>query len=286
MRTLATGHLIRSNDVLEDLSVIADYRSHVPSDVETTTLIAESMPFMGIRELFPASVWCLRKIASRPARFIYLSVWVIVIIPAVALRVEAALFEQRAVATARALAALHVGVTSKTEAVARMQALGLVTRQYGPPLCFDEECISAVIPNSRLSNAVFIPLAGASPAFYSVLTRWGFHFSSLSADVRLTSGRVSSFSYELMLSASRFDFGDDAIVVRLTSQERLLGRNEGASYSIATSPVWPEKRVGVALTPNAPQELADHAFDVKLHCLWSLAGCESWREVLPRIRPD
>jgi hypothetical protein len=242
---------------------------------------------MGLRELFPASAWCLRKIASRPARYIYLCVLAIVIIPAVALRVEAVLFEKRAVATARALSALHVGVTSKTEAVARMQALGLVTRQYGPPVCFDEECISAVIPNSRLSNAVFIPVARTeSPALYSVLTRWGFHFSSLSADVRFTSGRVSFFSYELILSASRFEFGDDALVVRLTSQEKLLGRSEGASYSIATSRVRPEKSVGLALTPNTTQELADRAFDVKLHCLWSLAGCDTWREVLPRVRPD
>jgi hypothetical protein len=243
--------------------------------------------FMALRELFPASVWFLRKLASRPARFIYLCVLAIIIIPAVALRIEAALFEKRAIATARALSALHVGVTPTTEAVARMQALGLVTHRYGPPVCFDEECISAVIPNSHLSDAVFIPVAQIeSPALYSVLTRWGFHFSSLSADVRFTSGRVSFLSYELMLSPSRFDFGDDAIVVRLTSQEKLLGRSEGASYSIVTSWVRPDKSVGLALTPKTSQELADRAFDVKLHCLWSLAGCETWREVLPRVRPD
>jgi hypothetical protein len=45
---------------------------------------------------------------------------VIVIVLAIMLRVEAALFEKRAIATARALSTLQVGVTSRTEAVARM----------------------------------------------------------------------------------------------------------------------------------------------------------------------
>jgi hypothetical protein len=143
------------------------------------------------------------------------------------------------------------------QAVARIQALALVTRQY----CFDEECISAFIPNSHLSNlsnAVFLSLSRTqSPAVYSVLTRWGFHFSNLSADVRFKSGKVSFFSYELMLSAPRLDVGRDAIVVRVTSQDKLLGRSEGAAYRITTSGAWPDNSVGIALTPNSSQELVN-----------------------------
>lgn len=240
---------------------------------------------MIFRERFPVGGWCLRKLASRPARYIYLCVLAIIIILAIAVRVEAALFERRAIATVRALSTLQVGVTSKTEVVTRMQALGLVTRQYGPLVCFDEECISTVMPNSRLSNAVFVPvLQTESPTLYSVLTRWGFHFSSLSVDVRFTSGKVSFFSYELMLSTSRFDFGADAIVVRVTSQEKLLGRSEGCAYSITTSGEWPDKIVRIGLTPDTSSELANRAFDLRLHCLWSLTACKTWRDVLPQVR--
>lgn len=242
---------------------------------------------MGLREPSPSSVWCLRKLASRPARYIYLCVLAMVIVPAVALRVEAALFEKRAIATARALSTLRVGVTSKTEAVARMQTLGLRTREYGPPVCSNEECISAVMTNSHLSDAVFVPAVRTeSPVLYSVLSRWGFHFSALSADVRFASNKVSFFSYELMLSTSHFDFGADAIVVRLTSQQNLMARSEGAAYKITTSSAWPDKSVGIALTPNAPEELVNRTFDVNLHCLWSLAGCKTWRDILPHVRSD
>jgi len=120
---------------------------------------------MVFRERFPVGAWCLRKLASRPARYIYLCVLAITIILAITVRVEAAFFERRAIATVRALSTLQVGVTSKTEVVTRMQALGLVTRQYGPPICFDEECISTVIPNSHLSNAVFVPVVQPDSLF-------------------------------------------------------------------------------------------------------------------------
>jgi hypothetical protein len=242
---------------------------------------------MVLCESFPVCAWCLQKLVSRPARYIYVCIFAIIIVPAIALRIEAALFERRAIATVRALSTLRVGVTSEAEAVARMQALGLATRQYRRPVCFDEECVSAVIPNSHLSNAVLFPLSRTQiPALFSLLTRWGFHFSTLSVDIRFTSGKVSFFSYELMLSTSHLDVGRDAIVVRLTSQEKLLGRREGAPYSITTSRASPDNSVGIALTPNTSQELVSRAFDVKLNCLWSVSGCNAWREVLPHVNPD
>jgi hypothetical protein len=210
-----------------------------------------------------------------------------IIIPAAILRVEAALFDKRATATVHTLSALEVGVTSKIDVVARIHALGLETRQYGPPVCFDEECISVVIPNSHISNALFLPLSRLqiSPVHW-VLTRWGLHFSSLYADVRFTSDKVSFFSYELMLSTSRVGVGRDATIIRVTSQPNLLGRSEGAAYRFTTPSVWPDSNVSIAVTPDASQELKDRAFDVNLHCLWSVSGCETWRDVLPHIQPD
>jgi hypothetical protein len=246
-------------------------------------------PFMVLRERFPACAWCLRKFASRTARYISVCVLALIIVPAIALRVEAALFERKAIATVRALSTLKVGVTSEAEAVARMRVLGLVTGPYGPPLCFAEECISVTIPNSRFSDAIFLPVIRTeNPTLYSVLTWWGFRFRSLSVDVNFTSGKVSFFSYHLMLSNSRFDGGADVVVVRVTSQEKLLARSGGSlsgddAYRLTPSGAWPDKSVGIALTPNTPQDLVNRAFDVKLHCLWSLAGCKAWREVLPDI---
>jgi hypothetical protein len=52
----------------------------------------------------------------------------IIIVPAITLRVEAALFERKVIATVRALSTLKVAATSEAEAVARMRALGPINR--------------------------------------------------------------------------------------------------------------------------------------------------------------
>lgn len=241
------------------------------------------------RELFPATAWCLRKLASRPARYIYVCVFAIVTIPAAMLRVEAALFDRKAIATVRALSGLRVGVTPKAEAMARIQALRPVSGPYGAPFCDADECFALGVPNSRLSDAVFIPASRSVPALYSILTWWGFRYWSLSVYVNFTSGKVSYLSYHLMLSNPPFFERGDAIVAMVTSQDKLFGRNgeilsgEYSAYRITTSRSFPDNSVGVALTPSTPQELANGAFDLKLQCLWSLTGCKTWRELLPQV---
>jgi len=246
------------------------------------------MPFRG---LLPAGAWCLRQLASRAARRIYVCVLATVVILALALRIEAALFERRAIATVRALSTLRVGVSSRADAMARMKTLENVTGPYGAPLCGADECVSFGIPNSRLSNAVFLPVVrNENPALYSFLTWLGFRFWSLSVYVNFTAGRVSYLSYHLMLSGSHFDGGADAVVVEVSSKENIICKSrtsiaaKDATYCVTPSRAWPNKSVGIAFTPNAPEELVNRAFDLKLHCLWSVAGCKTWSELLPQVR--
>jgi len=86
----------------------------------------------------------------------------------------------------------------------RPEALGVATRHHGQAVCFDEKCVS-VMPNSRLSNGVFVPISRTqSPALYSATSRRGLYFSSLSADVRFTPGKVSFFR---LMAFSRLDYG-------------------------------------------------------------------------------
>ncbi len=246
---------------------------------------------MAFRELFPASASCMRQLASHPARRIYACVLAIVMIPALALRIEAALFERRAVAAVRALSTFRVGVSSKAEVMARMQGLGPVTGPYGAPVCNADECLSTGIPNSRLSDAVFVPaIRTENSALYSLLTWLGFRYWSLSVYVSFTSGKVSYLSYHLMLSNSHFDGGADVVVVAITSQEKIIGRNRGLTpvqdvdYRLTPSGAWPDKSVGIAFTPNASRELVNSAFHLNLKCLGSLAGCKTWHELLPQVR--
>jgi len=245
---------------------------------------------MSFGEMFPVSAWCCRQLVSCTARRVYVSFLGTVILAAIALRIEAARFEKQASATVRALSTLQVGVSSKAEFLARMQALKPVTGPYGVPLCNADECLAMAIPNSRLSDAVFVPVARTeNSALYSLLTWLGFRYWSLSVYVNFTSGRVSYFSYDLMLSHSHFDRGADVVVVEVTSQEN-IGKNRGSelggdeTYRMTHSGAWPDKSVGIAFTPSATKGLVNDAFDLKLHCLWSLAGCKTWSQLLPQVR--
>jgi hypothetical protein len=246
---------------------------------------------MPIRESFSASTWCSGKLASRSGMRIYVSVLAVMIVTALGLRIEAALFERRAFATVRALSTLRVGVTSKAEAVARMQAVGPMTGPYGAPLCLADECLWTGIRNSRLSDAVFLPVTRTeNRALYSLLTWWGFRYWSLSADVSFASGKVSRLSYRLGLSNSHFDGALNAVIVEVGSQDKIIGMNRGATpaedvtYRVTPSNEWPDKSVRIAFKPNASGELVNSAFDLNLHCISSLAGCNTWSQILPQVR--
>lgn len=158
---------------------------------------------------------------------------------------------------------------------------------YGAPRCNADECVSTGIPNSRLSDAVFLRAARTgSRTLYSVLNWWGFRFWGLDVYVSFSSGKVSYFSYHLMVSTPHLDDAE-VVVVEVDSKEHITGRNpsliaaESPAYRVSTSRTWPAQSVGIAFTPDAPRELVNHAFDLKLRCLWSLAGCRTWNQLLP-----
>jgi hypothetical protein len=74
---------------------------------------------MAFRNLFPVTTWCLGRMASASARRFYAWVFAFVFIPAVAMRIEAALHEGRILAMVNALSTLQIGTTSKSEALSK-----------------------------------------------------------------------------------------------------------------------------------------------------------------------
>jgi hypothetical protein len=53
-----------------------------------------------------------------------------------------------------------------------------------------------------------------------------------------------------------------------------------------TSQLGPGGSIGLAYTADAPTDLVSHAYDLSLSCFWSLFGCRSARQVLPRLWED
>ena len=64
-----------------------------------------------------------QHLRSRRALYLYLCVSAIIVIPSIALRVQAVLFQRRALSVVSALSGLRVGTSSEAEALSRISTL-------------------------------------------------------------------------------------------------------------------------------------------------------------------
>jgi hypothetical protein len=246
---------------------------------------------MNFNSVFPVATWLWRHISSRWACRIYLWGLAIIVTPAVALRVQAFLFERQAIRIASGLSSLRIGATSKAEALSRIPGLAVVNKEF---LCSADECFSVGIPNSGISNWTLLRASEAGHGtLFSVLSWWGVRYWSLDARVNFNSGRVSDFGYRLMLSAPHAYPVPGGSVVEVSSRKKFADRwqldwnlDESPEYQVYHYFKWPLLNTGVYFTRNAPVDLVRHAFDLHLRCVWSVAGCETANQLLPEAEQD
>lgn len=229
---------------------------------------------------------------SRRAFRLYLWGFAIIVVPAIALRVQAVLFERRALSVVSAMSGLQVGTSSKAEALSRVPTLAVYgTGPYGAR-CEADQCVSGGIPNSTLSDAVFLRAARTgNRTLVSILGWLGFRYWGLDAYVNFTSGKVSYLGYHLMVYTPHFDDleNPDFVMVQVSSKAHLdvgnpaLSPTEENSFRVSPSRRSPSRSVGITFTPDAPNGLVTRAFDLKLRCLWSFAGCRTWNQLLPEV---
>lgn len=257
---------------------------------------------MSFSRPFSAATWLWRRTTSRPARLLYLGVLVIVIVPGIALRVEAALFERRAHKVMSALSSFRIGVTPKAEVLSRMSGFrverisrgnsaedshGLMSRGN----CEFDECFWINASSPRLSDWV-LRRAGSTgyETLFSVVNLLGFRLRSLDAYVNLNSGKVSGFGYRLVLSTPHADV-PGAVIIRVSSRKDLTDwkldyvADESPNYQVSHRK-WPVLNADVYFTRDAPPALLSHAFDLNLQCVWSLRGCRTANELLPEAEQD
>ena len=240
-----------------------------------------------------SAVWS--KLVSHRAKRIYLWCFAVVFTAAIALRIEAAIFAGRIVSVVTALSTLRVGETSKAETLRRIPTLQPSnTGPYGAPRCGADECFSGGVENGlpgrllrRTGNAVLS----------DVLRWWGFRAESLDFYVSFTSGKVSYSSYHLIVSAPGLpasmpppppDGKLGVVVIGLSSRRTIIAR--GPSPTVETHPPYlispsQSQSIGIALTPDAPEEIVRAGFDLRLHCVWSFGGCRRWNQLLPSVEP-
>ncbi len=242
------------------------------------------------------TVW--NKLASRRAKGIYLGCFAVVFVAAIALRLEAAIDASRIVSVVTALSTLRLGETSKAETLRRMPALQPSgTGPHGTPRCDADECFAGFLGIGLPGRLLW----RTGNAALSDVLRWlGFRAEGLSVYINFTSGKVSYFSYHLMVSAPGVpasvppppqDGELGAVVIGLSSQRMITVRDRNStvethpSYRITPARAGPSQSIGIALTPDAPREIVRAGFDLRLRCVWSLGGCRQWNQLLPSIEP-
>ncbi len=238
------------------------------------------------------------RLVSRRAKGIYLWFFAVVFTAAIALRVEAAIHARGIVSVVTALSTLWLGETSKAETLRRISALHpSKTGPYGAPHCDADECFSGLIGNGLPGRVVWM----AKSEVLSDVLRWlGFRAEGLSIYVNFTSGKVSYFSYHLLVSAPGVsasipppppDGKLGAVVIELQTQKMITIRDHKSivethpSYQIGPSRAAPSQSIGISLTPDAPEQIMRAGFNLRLHCMWSFGGCRRWNQLLPSLAP-
>lgn len=241
-----------------------------------------------------STLW--NQLLSQRAKRVYLSCFVFVFASAVALRVEAAIYASRIVSVVNALSTLRVGETSKPETLSRIPSLRTsATGPDGVPKCDADECFSAGITNGMPGRLLW----NTSNSILShVLRWWGFRAESLGIYVNFTSGKVSYFSYHLMVSAPGVppsmpppppDGKLGLVVIELSSESVLNVRVPNSTVTLHPPYILPSARtadsqsVGIVVTPGTPAGIVRSAFDLRLNCIWSFGGCRRWSELLPSV---
>lgn len=241
--------------------------------------------------MLPATAWLLRKFGSRWACQIYALVFAVIVFLAITLRIEAALFERRALDIASRLSTLQIGITSKSETLSRIPGLTIVSCENKAFNDSDEGCFSLGIPNSKLCLWV-LQRASSHQAVFLLLHGWGFRYWSFNAYANFRSGTLSGFGYHTLLSLPHANPVPGGLLVGASSRKRLDGNrldpvlDESPDYEVVHYFKWPTFQTQVYFTREAPVGLLSHAFNLHLRCVWSLSGCKTANQLLPQAEQD
>jgi hypothetical protein len=239
---------------------------------------------MALANHFPATTWVWRRLTSRPARLTILLVGSALLLTTFALRIRAAIFEYRVTSIVEGLAKLKLDESNKSELLKLVPTLRPCLP--GDPPRPGDSCYAvelSEIPHFRLME---------SRAHLFEIAYWlGARYWDLSASVMLRQDKVHKLGYHLRLTNGSLSYPGilsiAATSVRGYRAEHLDPTlDESPDYRVTRYFKWPAQTIQVMFTPTAPRNLAHHAFDIRLNCIWYLRGCRTADEVLPLAGED
>lgn len=81
------------------------------------------------------------------------------------------------------------------------------------------------------------------------------------------------------------------VVIGVSSQKTIAVRGTDGTiethppYRITPARAVPSQSIGIAITPDAPDEIVIAAFDLRPNCVWSFGGCRRSDQLLPAVQP-
>jgi hypothetical protein len=238
---------------------------------------------------FPATAWVWRKLTSRWARRLFLSLMVLLLLLTTALRIWAFTFEYRVNSIVAGLAQLQLDQTTRAEMLARVPALHPDSQEEKN--CAAEECYVAEITNQFTGLIYKLLVEDSNESTYKVNYWLGLRYWSFAANVELRQGKVYGLRYSLILDDGTYLY-PGGLRVRANSVRGDRGwflsavADESPDYRVTQYFRWPEQDLRVEFTPRAPVGFARHAFEVQLECLWQFWGCKTAKQVLPAAWND
>jgi hypothetical protein len=225
----------------------------------------------------------------RHARRLFLGALITIFSATLLLRLDAAIVEYRVLAVLRKMEEFKLGQTS------RLELVNSVERLYPASCATGSECLA-----ERLSNWSS-GLLYRFPKLYGVYSRnqtvytighWlGFRVCDFTATFELREKKIHNLGYRLLVDDGSNQY-PGAILINAGTAYGYADRglidseDESPEYSVRRYFKWPELWLSIWFTPRAPATLSRHAFEPSLNCIWTLLGCRTTEQILPRAWED
>ena len=254
---------------------------------------------------FPATAWFGRLLAGRTARIAFLTVVFLLLALSIAPRLNSYLMARKFLKVLSGLKTVRIDETTEEELL--QQVPYLEPNKDSSEFGLERERWYFTSFTNEADWLRFERLTGAgSPGSISPrLLKWadwlGFRFMSLSANVIVLDGKVSSIRYSVASEYTVPQVIGNIVSVRSVHGYWLEHRqplyvtsteDQSPSYRIKESLRHPwafepiESVIDVSYAYDTEPDKIAHVFQVDLRCFWSVHGCRNGREVLPLVWQD
>jgi hypothetical protein len=250
---------------------------------------------MSLGVLFPWTRWFYRTITAPLARRFYFSILALLFLVTATVRVRSVLLLRQISPVLSGMARIQVDHTTEKDFVRMVPGLVRANQNSKPEHFY-------YIAVSNESDWLMRHLvSGVGPDWLLHAWDWlGYRYLYFEASAIVLDGKVSHVRYGI---ASTIGFPREAsyIVSAKSGHGFWAARNLGFSVTsgLDESPQYQvtgdqQKNVigdgkgfvNAVFSPDAPAELASHAFHVDLSCFWGLRGCRSARQLSPQLWQD